>query len=191
MQIKKYEVVTEESVWSLDESDEQPTYEQTTSVSPTESWGDKEGAKPRWEVTIPSEDWETTFPASKEDFKETLQRRCESAVFEGLLSEMPPELDDPKYLHPVVTDLEYQINETVRPKMENANLTPDDVEVYTDSGELWLQVWLVDGSNLQERKEQAMEMIKEFIAEYDHLPSTVNTNYQIGSDESPISVWWN
>jgi len=189
MYITQYKSVVEESKWSLGKDDEKPSYERRLSAS--EPPMPSTNTDPLWKIEIPEEDWKIEFEAAKEDFRDTLQELCEEAVFYGGgLSEMPSELERPKFLSPVVGNLKYHLENDVGQELVDANVQPDSSDVYIDSGELWMQLWLEEGDDIEKRKSEAMDIIKGFISDYDELTSVVNVGYQLNSDEPMISVWW-
>jgi hypothetical protein len=144
-------------------------------------------------VEIPSQGYRTELEVHKEGFAEALQHTLERAVWEGKIEEIPDPFDRPKFLHPTVTEAAYLVEVSGVPQMEDNGLQPEEFEAYRDddSGELWIQVWLAAGDDLEDRLAQALDVLKsEVIEEHDTLPSVVNANYQTDPDTRAVSAWW-
>lgn len=79
-------------------------------------------------------------------------------------------------------------------EMDEQELDPRDWEVYTDSGELWANIWFTDNKDgsLAARKATAMRIVrKELQKRSTRLPSVVNANFQTDTSEDGIACWWN
>lgn len=94
----------------------------------------------------------------------------------------------------ITEDIQAEVTEIVEAsvkEMEEEDLSPRTSDVCVDGDELFANVWFNKGDNLSERKEQAMNILKQKLINADlSIPTTVNANYQTNPKEDMIIAWW-
>ena len=90
----------------------------------------------------------------------------------------------------IEAEVEQVVEESVA-EMREKGLSPRASDVYLDGDELFVNVWFDGENNLSDRKEQAVDILKEKLTEADlSISTTVNANYQTEPTEDMIVAWW-